>query len=351
MTFKSDRSDAIPEAPSERQSVLILGGFEFVGRHLAESFLKAGWEVTAYTSSRAKPVMHTRMRYLEGDRSNIPFFKASLERLFFDCSIDIFPENPQVTDATVQILFGRTTHHIHLSSDLVYLLTPYLPRPFREDQVTYELGGTIGSHTRWYSKALGLLQAEAVVAKAIKDKGFPATILRISHPSGPHDPSFGDYVHILRILDSQPLVVPVPFGSFRHIYVLDLVEAVLKIALSPHKAVHHTFNLAGSTIVDLEEYLTLLAYALEKTPNLVRIPAEMCAPLLEEGAYPFYYERNLIADTTSIEKQLGIRPRGVERFLGEVVEWYLSSYKGPPPEGYQTLRKREKELLSLGGFK
>jgi nucleoside-diphosphate-sugar epimerase len=325
--------------------VLILGGTGFLGRHISRAFISAGWAVTAYHSTNFEPFHHPRYQHIIGDRRDADTFQNTLASRYFDCTIDLIGHDEESADSAAEALFGRTQHHVHLSSDAVYRVLRGIPRPWREEDDHGPLIDRTQTNAAWFDSGVANRKAEEVVRETVNRKGFPATIVRTSHVSGPYDSSLGDFIHMLRILDGEPLVVPQPSGSFRHILASDLAAIILRIASHPRKTIGRTYNAAGASIVSLTEYLELLATLLQKPIRLAPVPADKCEALLADPSLLFYYPHDAIPDTTRLELDLAFRPRGIEQFLPRVVEWFQREYKGDPPPAFHILRKRESELL------
>jgi nucleoside-diphosphate-sugar epimerase len=335
--FKTPSPDPNPDLPH----LLILGDPEFLGKHTAKTFIDTGWAVSILSNKDAQPLQHPRLTYIRCDRTNPESLKKTLERLFFDLTIDLESRSPEITGASLEVLFGRTSHHIHLSSDLVYSLCPGIPKPWREDNLTTstEIPESSDPEVRQ------IFEAEIAVNKALLERGFPSTIVRATQTSGAGDPFLTDYVHILRIMDGNPLVVPRNSGLFRHVHVPDLTTAFLKIAAHRRETTGLTINVAGSGMIDLQEYYSLLACILGKPLKLLIALVEACEPFFAKSGYPSHYSDHRIPDITRFESSLGFTPRGFDKFLPRVVEYYLSDFKGPIPDAYTRLRNVEMSIL------
>lgn len=333
------------EKESEPPHVLILGGTGFLGQYISRALIEAGWTVTAFHASPGEPFHHPRFSHLRGDRTDRQALEEALSNRYFDCTIDLIGHDKERAELIAEALFGRTQHHIHLSSEGIYRVVRGIPRPWREEDDQGPLIERTEANASWFDSGVADRKAEEVMRKAAKDNGFPVTVVRPSHVSGSYDSSMGDFIHMLRILDGEPVVLPYPAGSFRHIQAPDLATIILRIASRPRETIGHTYNAAGATVVNLREYLELLAVLLEKPLRLALIPFDRCEALLEEPPYPFYYPQDSLPDITRLETDLRFRPRGIEQFLPRVVEWFQKEYEGDLPPAFDSLRKRERDLL------
>lgn len=329
----------------EPKHVLIIGDSSFRGRHIAKAFLDAGWQVTIFSKASSGPLQNARLKYISGDRLDKSFLEASFIRQTYDCTIDLECVTKKEAETIGGILFGRTGHHIHLSSVDIYRISKTLPLPWREhDLDSLDVSLSVIDKPQ-AEKISGIFESENVIREMIRQKGFPATIVRTSHTCDPFEPGKSDLIHVLRVLDGEPVIVPEPSCLFRHIYVGDLAAAFMRIA-SSRKTPGQIYNLAGATIIDLTEYFTLLATILEKKVNIASVPLKVCRKYFSENEYPYFYDTHIIPDITALTIETGFQPRGIDRFLSQVVETCLNEYDiNKKPEGYFALREKEREIL------
>lgn len=96
---------------------LILGGTQFVGRHIAEAALTRGHELTLFHRGQTNPDAVPYAQHVHGDRD------GGLEALgeqVFDRVIDVSGYLPRVVRASAEYLADRTQHYTFISSESVY---------------------------------------------------------------------------------------------------------------------------------------------------------------------------------------------------------------------------------------
>ena len=97
--------------------ILILGGTQFLGRHLVEAALARGHEITIFHRGLTNPKMFLRVEELLGDRT------GDLEALRgknWDAVIDTSGYFPHIVHAAIEILKKAVQHYVFISSISIY---------------------------------------------------------------------------------------------------------------------------------------------------------------------------------------------------------------------------------------
>jgi 2'-hydroxyisoflavone reductase len=110
--------------------MLILGGTNYLGRHLAEYALAAGHEVTLFHRGRTGTGLLPGVPRLIGDRNGD---LAALETGTWDAAYDFSGFHPNQVAATAGLLAPRIGHYVFMSSVAVY---PHSPEAGRTEQAT-----------------------------------------------------------------------------------------------------------------------------------------------------------------------------------------------------------------------
>ena len=98
--------------------VLVLGGTLFLGRHLVESALDRGDEVTLFNRGRTNPELFPGVELLQGDRK-----AGDLEALHnrsWDAVVDTSARVPRWVRDSAGLLADRVEHYTFVSSASVY---------------------------------------------------------------------------------------------------------------------------------------------------------------------------------------------------------------------------------------
>jgi 2'-hydroxyisoflavone reductase len=166
--------------------LLVLGGTRFLGRHIVDSALARGHEVTVFTRGRNPLPLEWsgRVEHRVGDRDprNDPGLRA-IERGEWDAAVDTSGYVPRVVAAGAQSLAGRVAHYTFVSSMSVYA---DVSRPGYDESATLAQLSDPASES--IEKDYGALKAacEREVTAAFADR---ACIVRPGLIVGPHDPT------------------------------------------------------------------------------------------------------------------------------------------------------------------
>src|SRR3954468_23836816 len=126
--------------------ILVLGGTQFLGRHVVERALESGHEVTLFNRGRTRPELFPDVEKLQGDRDGD---LSALSGRSFDAVVDTSGYVPRVVRATIDAL-GEVGHYTFVSSISVYDLSeqvtegsPVLQLAEETEEVTGETYGPL----------------------------------------------------------------------------------------------------------------------------------------------------------------------------------------------------------------
>lgn len=97
--------------------LLILGGTQFIGRHLTEAALTAGHEVTLFNRNRRGAGLFLEVETLTGNRQGD---LSALEGRKWDAVIDTSAYTPEAARRTAELLHNSVSHYTFVSSVSVY---------------------------------------------------------------------------------------------------------------------------------------------------------------------------------------------------------------------------------------
>ncbi|MFC4640094.1 NAD-dependent epimerase/dehydratase family protein [Deinococcus hohokamensis] len=132
-------------------NILVLGGTQFVGRHIVEAFLAAGHGVSILTRGKSRDELPAAVERLHGDRNQGAAGLAALEGRLWDACVDVSGYTPQQVRASAARLQDQVRQYVFVSTVSVYAEPnrhpvreddPLLP-PAAED-VTEVTGETYG---------------------------------------------------------------------------------------------------------------------------------------------------------------------------------------------------------------
>ena len=98
-------------------NILILGGTQFVGKHIVDAFSDSNHNITLF--NRGTNTTNTSVKYLQGDRILRDF--SNLENTEWDVVIDIPYFETDVVKDTLDFLYDKTDLYIFMSSIIMIL--------------------------------------------------------------------------------------------------------------------------------------------------------------------------------------------------------------------------------------
>ncbi len=162
--------------------LLVLGGTKFLGRHLVESALARGHEVTLFNRGQTNPELFPDAEKLHGDRDGD---LSALEGRRWDAAVDTCGYCPRVVRVSAELLSDSVDHYTFISTISVYA---DLSKPPDESSplgtIEDETIGEFGAEFENYGPLKAL--CERVVQEIYGDR---ALIVRPGFIVGPHDPT------------------------------------------------------------------------------------------------------------------------------------------------------------------
>jgi 2'-hydroxyisoflavone reductase len=208
--------------------MLILGGTQFLGRHVADAALERGHAVTLFNRGRTRPELYPDVEKLRGDRDGD---LAPLSGRAFDAVVDTSGYVPRVVEATLAAL-GDVGHYTFVSSVSVYAS---LAEPAAEDAPTAPLEEET---EEFRGPAYGPLKAlcESVVRTRFPDAFIPRPGLIV----GPWDPTGRFTYWPERFLDPGPVLAPAPPSAA--VQLIDARDLAAWIVDAAERGLGGTFN-------------------------------------------------------------------------------------------------------------
>ncbi|UWX64257.1 NAD-dependent epimerase/dehydratase family protein [Deinococcus rubellus] len=218
--------------------LLILGGTQFIGKHLTQAALLAGYQVTVFNRGRSPDDLPQQVERLRGDRDQGVAGLSALMGQHWDACFDVSGYTPRQVRASAGALQGRVGRYVYVSSRAVYAEPCGLPiteasplqAPAAED-ITQIDGETYGPLKVACEEIVQGLYADA------------CTVLRPQIVVGPHDPTRRYPYWAERALLGGVMLAP--GDGTDHLQVID-VRDVARFALRVVEAdLDGVFNLAG----------------------------------------------------------------------------------------------------------
>lgn len=103
-----------------RPRTLILGGTQFLGRHIAQALLLAGHDVTVFNRGLSADDLPVQVERLRGDRSQGTAGLASLCAQRWDACVDVSGYTPLEVSASARLLANAVHRYVFISAVMVY---------------------------------------------------------------------------------------------------------------------------------------------------------------------------------------------------------------------------------------
>jgi 2'-hydroxyisoflavone reductase len=244
--------------------MLVLGGSQFVGRHIVEELLAAGHRVTTLTRGQSPDALPAAVERLRGDRDAGVAGLAALMDRSWDVCVDVSGYTPQQVRPSAERLRTRVQRYVFVSAVSVY--GDPQDRPVRETDPC--LPPADERITDVNSATYGPLKVacEQLVRQIYAERW---TILRPQVVVGPHDPS-GRYAYWVQ-RSMQGDVMLAPGDGADHLQVIDARDMARFTRNVIERGLGGIFNLAGPRL-QWATFMQLLG-----AERVVWVPAEMIA--------------------------------------------------------------------------
>ncbi len=230
--------------------VLVLGGTQFVGRHIVEAFLAGGHAVTILTRGRTADPLPSTVERLRGDRDAGEAGLAALAGRTWDACIDLSGFTPRQVGPSVDRLVDAVRRYVFVSAVRVY--GDPTDRPVGEEHPRLPPAGpevaTIDDQTYGPLK----VACEDLVLEMFGER---ATILRPQAVLGPHDPVDRLSYWVRRAAQGGPTLAPGDGSD--HLQFIAVDDAARFVRTVVEHDLGGAFNLAGPRLA-WSEFIELL---------------------------------------------------------------------------------------------
>ena len=212
--------------------ILIIGGTRFLGRHLVESALVRGHEVTLFNRGKSNPDLFPQLETILGDR------EKDVEKLkghIWDTVIDVAGYFPRIVRLSAEVLEPNVSRYVFISSISVY-------RDFKKIGIDEsDPVGTIEDETieEVTGETYGPLKAlcEEAVHDLYRER---ALIVRPGLIVGPHDPTDRFTYWPVRVARGGDVLAPQkPEAAIQVVDVRDLSDFIIKLIEENASGIYH----------------------------------------------------------------------------------------------------------------
>lgn len=334
------RSMEVP-APRTRQKAgraLITGGAGFIGSHLAEYLLDDAYSVCVLddlSTGSVENLAHIEDQDLSiingdvGDRvvvdelvreSDVVFHLAASVgvRRIIDRPIESIATNISGTEVVLESAARWEKKTVIASTSEVYGKSSKVPFSEEDDLM---LGAT--RHVRWGYAASKAID-EYLALAYVRDRGLPATVVRLFNTVGPRQTSrYGMVIptFVRQALNSDPITVHGD-GSQRRAFahVSDAVHAIHQLSIS-QDAIGEVFNVGNDYEISIMDLATLVRDRAKSDSLIITLPYD------EAWTIPGFQDiPRRVPDLTKIRNGIGFEPSWtIEEIVDDVIDHFRSA--------------------------
>jgi nucleoside-diphosphate-sugar epimerase len=314
--------------------IVIIGGTGHIGTYLVPRLLMQGHEVVCVSRGGRAPYIDTGIWKLAGretaDREveeAAGTFGRRIAALAPDVVVDLICFTPESAQALVEALSGRVSHFLSCGTIWVHGHSEVVP--------------TAESAPRTPFGEYGIRKAriEALLLKAARTAGFPATIVHPGHIVGPGWAPLNPQGHfdprVFRVLaEGGTLTLPnLGMETVHHVHADDVAQVFALAIERRQAAVGESFHAVSPAALTLRGYAEAMARHLGAEPHLQFLPWDEWRATVSEREAAAAWDHISHSPSCSIEKArrvLGYQPRFTSlEAVAESVAW-LFAHGGTP---------------------
>ena len=218
--------------------VLVLGGTQFVGRHIVEALLAAGHGVSILTRGLSPDELPAAVERLRGDRDGGLDGLQALAGRRWDACVDVSGYTPRQVRPSAEMLCAQVGRYVFISAVMAY--GDPRERPVRESQP--RLPPAAEDVTEINGETYGALKVacENLVESIYAER---CTLLRPQIVVGPHDPVVRYAYWAQRALQGGTMLAPGDGSD--HLQVIDVHDLARFAATLIENGTGGAFNVVG----------------------------------------------------------------------------------------------------------
>jgi len=326
------------------KKVLILGGNQFVGKHICEKLIAEKYQV--YVFNRGTRNNPSGAIHLKGDRNSekdlctlldlydLLDLHNLLEAHKFEAIIDVSSYESEQIKKSLEILKGTYKKYIFISSASVYQNINKVP--VKEDD-------KIGGNLVWGDYALNKFLCEETLKEFSARNTSNFIIFRPFYIFGSGNNLDRETYFFNRILDEKPIFVPSKDTIIQFGYIKDLVNNIFK-GIKEESFNNNIFNISGNEYMNFKEMIKVIEEVVGKKAIIKEIDD---TNIKVREWFPFR-TKNLYGDISKLHEKGGtvdysFKEGMIETFNYSLKNNLLGKYELYPLEHFfiETLKNKE----------
>ena len=293
--------------------VLVIGGTQFVGRHIAEELLEQGHSVAVLNRGLTPDPLPDEVERLRADRTQPEQLQAAIGDRKFDAVVDCIGYHADEIPVVVDLFRGRIQRYVFIGSVSVYEPSERFP---------IDESFPVASDSGW-EYAVAKVHCERALAAAEAEHGFPWVSLRPAYVYGPYNGlANGEFRLFTQVEQGRKVIVPGD-GSFifHQTHARDLATATIA-AIERDEAVGNIYNIAGAHAQTANGFVAALGEAMGRELDVVHAP--QITRRSEASRFFFYQTRpTQVYAIERARRDLGWEPQfDIVEGLRDAYRWY-----------------------------
>ncbi|MFB6071839.1 MAG: NAD-dependent epimerase/dehydratase family protein [Halobacterium sp.] len=323
---------------------LVVGGTQFVGRHLVTELLDHDYDVTLFNRGEHENPFadDDRVDRVEGDRTERADLLDARRAVDLDVVFDCVAYKPREVEAATEV-FADVDAYVYVSSGAAYADDDV---PKREGETALETcSAEEATDDSWETYGARKAAGDRVVFGAA-DRGVNAMSVRPPVIYGPHDYTERLAYWVDRVAEHDEVVVPGDGTNlWQRAYVEDVAEGLRLVAEegTPGEA----YNVGDRNAVTLDGMLDLIEDALAASvERAYTSPRELSIVDLAPGDFPLYRGHPHLLDTSKVAA-LGYESTPLADAMQRTVDAHREHGRTGPEDAPD--RETERRLLDVLG--
>ena len=315
--------------------ILVIGGTQFIGRHVVSKLVQDGHSVTLLNRGRTGPNLFPDLPTIKADREAEDFTDNQALKRDWDAVVDLCAFYPKDVDRLLKTLKGQAGRYVLFSTLSAYVAsavdgpTPIIEEgsPLRPCSIEDAVNRTMSSY--------GRRKAECErVAMAQNSAGVPVVILRPAVVYGEYDHTDRMAYWIWRASRNTPFILPDDGLTItRRTYAPDLAVSC-SAAVRERAALGNAYNIAETDPLSFRDtvYWCGVHFGTKPLEYAVSVSSER---LEANGVKPWVDlpmwipKTNLLVDTYRSRKELGFQSTPAARALADAADAFLREDREP----------------------